>query len=302
MTLNFITPISKKNEIYFIQGKNNGKVPYSNALLIKDILIDTGISPLYLKKLQHKFNLNTIIFSHWHDDHIRDNKILNVDTYICHEKAKPIIEDMERLIDLYDIRNTPAEPIFKDFLSNIINVYEMSIDHSFKNDQKIRIGTNLEFTALYTPGHSIGHICLYEPNLKLAFFGDIDLSRFGPWYGGLDSDIGQFKNSIERLQKLDIQIAITGHSGIYEGSEFIKKKLEEYKKIFEFRDNLILDHLMDSKPLTAADLTGKNIIYKNYDFFKPFLLRMERTMIQKHLDKLLKEKRIEESDSGYIRS
>ena len=85
MTLNFITPISKKNEIYFIQGKNNGKVPYSNALLIKDILIDTGISPLYLKKLQHKFNLNTVIFSHWHDDHIRDNKILDVNTRLCHE-------------------------------------------------------------------------------------------------------------------------------------------------------------------------------------------------------------------------
>ena len=67
-------------------------------------------------------------------------------------------------------------------------------------------------------------------------------------------------------------------------------------------NNLILENLTDSKPLIAADLIEKNIIYKNYDFFKPFLLIMERTMIQKHLDKLLKEKRIEESDSGYIRS
>lgn len=298
----FIIPLSKTFNIYFIRGKNSGKVPYTNALLIKDVLIDTGISPLYLKRLKRKFKINEIIFSHWHDDHIRDNKILEVDTRTCHKKAKPIIENIDRLIDLYDIRGTSVEPAFKDFLSNIIDVYKMAIDHTLKNDQIINIGDNLDFKVLYTPGHSVGHCSFYEPKLKLAFFGDIDLSRFGPWYGGLDSDIGQFKNSIERLKKLDIQIAITGHSGVYKGSKLIKKKLEEYKKIFDFRDNLILENLTNSKPLTAADLIEKNIIYKNYDFFKPFLLRMERTMIQKHLDKLLKEKRIEESDSGYIRS
>jgi len=71
----FIVPISKKSNIYFIKGKNNGKVPYTNALLIENVLIDTGVSPLFLKRLKRKFKIKKIIFSHWHDDHIRDNKI-----------------------------------------------------------------------------------------------------------------------------------------------------------------------------------------------------------------------------------
>jgi glyoxylase-like metal-dependent hydrolase (beta-lactamase superfamily II) len=296
----FITPLFKKHNIYFIQGKNKGKIPYTNALLINDTLFDTGISPLYLKKLRKSFEIKTIIFSHWHDDHIRDNKIFEDCEFLCHEKAKPIIEDIDRLIDLYDIRNTIVEAKFKEFLSNYIDVYGTKINKSFKNGDILNLGKDFGVQVIYTPGHCIGHTCFYIPSLKFLFLSDIDLSVFGPWYGGLDSDILEFKKSIDKVSKFDIEIVITGHSGLFRGSKIIKKRLEQYQKIFDVRETLILNHLNDSKPLKAQDLVEKKIIYRNYEFFKPFLLRMERTMIQKHLNKLLSENKINLVNSGYV--
>ncbi|TXT56369.1 MAG: Hydroxyacylglutathione hydrolase [Promethearchaeota archaeon] len=298
--LDFVIPLSKNRDIYFVQGKNKGKIPYTNALLIKEYLIDTGISPLYLKKLKKKFRIQHIIFSHWHDDHIRDNKILQECEHLSHEKAKPIIEDIDKLKDLYDIRDTPVEIAFDDFLSNIIDVYGMHIERTFTDNQIFNMGKNLEFRVIYTPGHSIGHCCFYEPNLKLAFLSDIELSKFGPWYGGLDSSIVEFKTSIDKILELEIQTAVTGHSGIIKGEKIIKKKLREYRRIFGYRDEKIVALLSNTKPLSVDDLTGKNIIYSNYEFFKPFLIRMERTMIQKHLDNLVKENRIIKQYSGYL--
>ncbi|MGV9198135.1 MAG: MBL fold metallo-hydrolase [Promethearchaeia archaeon] len=54
----------------------NGNIPFSNAFLVEDHLFDTGISPIRLRHVQKNFSIKKIIFSHWHDDHIRDNKRL----------------------------------------------------------------------------------------------------------------------------------------------------------------------------------------------------------------------------------
>ena len=55
----FIIPLTE--DIYFIRGERNGKVPFSNSLLIKDYLIDTGISKKHLRKLKKEFPVNLVI-------------------------------------------------------------------------------------------------------------------------------------------------------------------------------------------------------------------------------------------------
>jgi metal-dependent hydrolase (beta-lactamase superfamily II) len=53
-------------EIFFVKGQRNGKYPYSHSMLIKDTLIDTGISSGFLRKLKRKIKINNVILSHWH--------------------------------------------------------------------------------------------------------------------------------------------------------------------------------------------------------------------------------------------
>jgi len=58
----FIKSLSDEFEnIYYIEGERRGGYPYSNSLLIGDYLIDTGISSGRIRKLNRKFEINTVI-------------------------------------------------------------------------------------------------------------------------------------------------------------------------------------------------------------------------------------------------
>jgi glyoxylase-like metal-dependent hydrolase (beta-lactamase superfamily II) len=288
-------------DIYFIRGKGNGKVPNSNSLLIGNCLIDTGISRGYLKVLKQRFKISQILFSHWHEDHFRDNGVFSNVQRLAHVESKEIIENPYRILQLYDIENTKVASVFREFFTKYVKVFDTKIDDTFKGEDSIMIDDDLELKVIYTPGHCRGHCSFYEPHAKVAFLGDIDLSKFGPWYGGKDSNIEEHLNSIEMIKKLDIEIAITGHMGIFEGGKSLHEKLDEYKSIIFKREAKILEFFSETHPVTIKNLMRKNLIYANYEMLVPeFLIIMERTMIHKHIDRLIRNDIIAPLHDGYI--
>ncbi|MBD3196832.1 MAG: MBL fold metallo-hydrolase, partial [Candidatus Lokiarchaeota archaeon] len=191
----FVSQIYEDHEdLLLIHGKGGAKVPYTNALLFDDVLIDTGTSSSYLNKIKKIYPISKVIFSHWHDDHIRNHKIFENAIKSCHVDAKPIIENIDQLIDLYNIRKGPAEQMFKRFLSDYIDVYDSKIENVFHDEEMIKTSSEMPLKVVYTPGHSIGHCSFHLSERNFAFIADIDLSKFGPWYGGLDSNIEEFIN------------------------------------------------------------------------------------------------------------
>ncbi|TFG07813.1 MAG: MBL fold metallo-hydrolase [Promethearchaeota archaeon] len=294
----FIIPISNQHDnIYFIEGERKGRYPYSNSLLIEDYLIDTGISSRYLRRLKRQFKINKVLLSHWHEDHVSGNRLLKDVEFSCHSKDKHIIEDIEKMSTYYGLDNTIAN----DMLDPIIEGFRMEntkISSPFEGGDTIRT-PNYEITVIHTPGHTAGHCSFYIKNLKLAFLADIDLAKF-IYYGCLDSDLIKYEMSIDKLANLDIEIAISGHKGIFRGSELIKKELGEYKSILKKNDERVLSHLPENEIFNPNDLIRKNIIYKKYSEWKDFEIIGERLMIEKHFEKFLKNGLIEKQDNGYI--
>lgn len=290
--------------IYFIEGKQKGRVPYSNALLVGDYLIDTGVSKSHLRRVKKRFPIKHLLFSHWHDDHIHGASYLIDDEVdvLCHPQSKPIMENIIQILDLYEIKNTPVEPLFRNFVFNAFDVQNINPTGTFEGGDLFKIADSFELEVIYSPGHCIGNCCFFEHTTKTAFMVDIDLSRYGPWYGDQTSNVLEFEQSLDRLLQMDIEIAVTGHSGVFHGSSLIKEKLRGYKDIIYQRDDTILSLLSESKPLNPHNLIEKNIIYKNYSNIKEFLLIQERIMIRKHFDKFLQNGIIEKVNSGYILS
>ena len=87
-----------------------------------------------------------------------------------------------------------------------------------------KIGEDL---VVFTPGHTAGHCGFYEMNSKIAFFGDMDLTRF-PYYATIDSNLMDFERSIEKLKGIDIEIAILGHRDPVFGRNNIQKELDNF--------------------------------------------------------------------------
>jgi hydroxyacylglutathione hydrolase len=85
------------------------------------------------------------------------------------------------------------------------------------------------FRVILTPGHSPGSVCLYWPEKKALFTGDVVFSQS---IGRTDLPGGsgkQLKESISRLADLDVEVLCPGHGEIVAGREKVKKNFKLIK-------------------------------------------------------------------------
>ncbi|MBD3194276.1 MAG: MBL fold metallo-hydrolase [Candidatus Lokiarchaeota archaeon] len=287
-------------EIFFIHGNRNARYPYSNSMLFKDILIDTGISNQYIRRLKKEHKITKVLLSHWHEDHISGNYRLKNSEFFCHKNDQKIIENTELMYEYYNIKDSPIEEQFQEGMS-IFNLRDTKITDNFENDELIKIDEDLCLKVLHTPGHTAGHCSFLETNSKIAFLADIDLSSF-PFYGGIDSDLIKLEKSLEKLLECNLEIVATGHKGIFRDKNKIQQAIMSYQDIIKKRDKRILDQLSERSPTKTEQLKKLNLIYKKYGMFEDYEHIAEMVMINKHFEKLLKEKRVIFEDGGYILS
>lgn len=297
----FVQQVSDEfKSIYFIQGARNGGYPFSHSLLIEDYLIDTGISSRILRKLIRRFPIKNVLLSHWHEDHISGNRLFQNAKFFIHSRDKMLIENIDKFDEFYGVSNTQAEESF-DWLMESLRLENRKIERLLEDNDLIKIGNDYQLKVIHTPGHTAGHCAFFELNSKIAFLADIDLTKF-VFYAGIDSNLMEFEESIDKLKDLSIEIAITGHRGIIKGRKEIKSELERYKSIISKRDERILSYFSETKPINIIDFENKNIIYKYYSDFEEYEIVAEAIMIQKHFDKFLKNKLIEPKNNGFVLS
>ena len=188
------------------------------------------------------------------------------------------------------------DPLMKNFLGSEYVPFKPNL--CLEDGDKIHIGSHT-LEVIHTPGHTAGHCTFLELNSEIAFLADIDLTNF-VFYAGIDSNLIDFEESIDKLQKVNIKKAITGHRGLIEGKKLILQELDNYKSIIQKRDERILSYLSANNPKTILDFKGKNLIYKYYSQFKEYEIIAEMIMIQKHFDKFLVDNKIQEKEQGYI--
>jgi hydroxyacylglutathione hydrolase len=98
----------------------------------------------------------------------------------------------------------------------------------FLQDGELTIG-DLSFQVITTPGHSPGSICLYWPERKALFSGDLIFSQ---GVGRTDlpgGNGGLLKESIQQIAVLDIDYLLSGHGEVIKG----KKAVEANFRIVE---------------------------------------------------------------------
>lgn len=90
------------------------------------------------------------------------------------------------------------------------------------------------FQVIHTPGHSPGGICLYEPEKKVLFSGDLIFSNSN--VGRTDLRGGDSRlliESIEKLLKLDVEYLCPGHmNAVKGGNEHVRGSYNFAKMVF----------------------------------------------------------------------
>ncbi len=121
---------------------------------------------------------------------------------------------------------------------------------------------SFEFEVLLTPGHSPGHICLYEPNKRLVFSGDHVLFETTPHVGfhpqSGDNPLGDYISSLRAMEKTRVNFVFPGHGPVFNS---LNLRVAEILRHHEQRERAIVKVLNDGLKTAyqvAAELPWKH--------------------------------------------
>jgi len=86
------------------------------------------------------------------------------------------------------------------------------------------------FRVIETPGHTMGHMCLYEPKFKMFVSGDHILGDITPTIQSWSNEGNPLKDymaSLEKVYELDIRMVLPGHRRIFRNS---RERIEELRR------------------------------------------------------------------------
>jgi glyoxylase-like metal-dependent hydrolase (beta-lactamase superfamily II) len=137
-----------------------------------------------------------------------------------------------------------------------------------QQDDVIEIG-EYHLICVETPGHTPGHMCLYEPDGKFMFSGDHILSgitsNIASWLG-VDDSLGSYLSSLDKIGAMDIDLILPGHRNIIHNQY---ARIAELKQHHEVRCKEILDILKDG-PMNGYQVAGHMHWQLNYDSWAQF--------------------------------
>lgn len=112
------------------------------------------------------------------------------------------------------------------------------------------------FQCILTPGHTPGHMCLWEKGRQIMFTGDHVLFDITPnivCWQGFDDPLGQYLNSLEQIGRYDVKLALPGHRK----SGDLKERVQVIRKHHEARLHECMDIVATEPGITAYDLARK---------------------------------------------
>lgn len=123
------------------------------------------------------------------------------------------------------------------------------------------------FTCVQTPGHSPGHMCLFDADKKLMLCGDHVLNEISPNISAWDDDdspLTDYLESLGKVRALNIDTALPGHRSILTD---LRGRIDELKEHHLIRLNEVRN-ILDGVRLVPYDIAAKmtwDIKYDTWD-------------------------------------
>jgi len=266
-----------------------------NAFVLKSLdrflIVDTGwnreecFSAMLsgLDELNVDLNKSDIVVTHLHADHFglvgelvrKETRVYlgEMDASIAHhiwEKAEERLQDLWRA---YLSHGFPEPELQKAMDNHPGFRYGLSspIDFSTVMDgDVIRFGDEA-LTCIATPGHSPGHMCLYDPRKKILFSGDHILFDITPnitRWPEMEDSLHRYLSSLRKVYGLDVSLVLPGHRSIMKDH---RKRIDELIAHHETRlDEAIraLEHGEKSAWEVAPHLAW-DVTFRSWDLFPP---------------------------------
>jgi glyoxylase-like metal-dependent hydrolase (beta-lactamase superfamily II) len=193
-----------------------------------------------LKELDVNIRETDFFITHFHVDHVGlALRLANEDSfiYINEEESQSVCEvgngnALLEIQDFFHLSGFPEDHPEKIVSHKTIDAYNAKKPLPFRfidDGDTIDIG-RYRFTCVKTPGHSKGHLCLYEADKKMLIAGDHLLGDITPSIQGRvnRNPLKDYLLSLDRTETLDVSAVLPGHREPFG---------EHRKRIMELREH-----------------------------------------------------------------
>ena len=170
-----------------------------------------------------------------------------------------------------------------------------AVEDTLTDGQRLHIGSR-QYEVVITPGHSAGHLCLYEPEERLLIAGDHVSAESVPHVGVTmftgSNPLRQYLDSLDRVADLEVDLVLPGHGRPFTGH---RQRGEELIAYYFARTERIAEILGGSRA-SAYDVALRAF----GGDFSTFEGRLTFTETIAHLELLVSEGKIERSREGLM--
>jgi glyoxylase-like metal-dependent hydrolase (beta-lactamase superfamily II) len=222
---------------------------YLNSYIIKgparSLIIDTGLNRKECLEAMHKgldtlgidLSKSDIFITHLHADHFGLVSELATDStnILFSRPNKELMESWEGFGAMVAYAGQNGFP--EDQLKAAIDKHPGAKYGSdwipetkvLDDGDVIDVGV-YHFKCVATPGHTMGHTCLYEPDKKILVAGDhilIDITPNIQCWSDTDNHLKHYLASLDKVQKLQVDLVLPGHRRLIDNH---RARIEELKK------------------------------------------------------------------------
>jgi glyoxylase-like metal-dependent hydrolase (beta-lactamase superfamily II) len=169
----------------------------------------------------------------------------------------------------------------------------LRVDRVFAHGDSIPLptGENSKWTAVHTPGHAAGHLCLFHEPTRRLIAGDMMAGVGTILVDPADGDMATYIQSLENLAAMNPSAAVPAHGPILCEATAMLKFYVGHRL---FREQKIYDTISENAEAMYE------VLLRAYDDAPPEVLPIAALSLESHVRKLEQEGRVARNAQGLV--